>query len=379
MNRIPALLLGALLLGGAVAAPTQPASEPASRAASQPAPRRAPAAAPRHAAPKKPRDKAPTPFGERADLMQYAHELALAQQWDEGDEAALRRLLARAQRLPVVQRLIMPPPAGTAKNWGTYRALFVEPRRLQAGLAFWEQHAEALARAEAQYGVPPAIIVGLIGVETFYGQIAGGFRVLDALATLAFDFPPGRKDRSAFFRDELSAYLLLCREQGLDAAELRGSYAGALGWPQFMPSSWRRWAVDFDGDGRIDLIASPVDAIGSVAHYLAEHGWQRGMTTHYSVAVPVDTAARATLLAPDVRPSFSAAQFAELGAQLSPAGREHAGPLALIELQMGEAAPVYWAGTQNFYVLTRYNWSSYYALAVIELGRAVAAMRAAGQ
>ena len=365
-NRIPTSLslLCTLLLGCSLAC--EAATKPAVHAVHNK----------RAVAKKHVRDQPPMPYGERTDLMQYARDLALEQQWDE---QPLRALLAKAQRQPAVQRLIMPPPAGTAKDWGAYRALFVEPRRIQAGLAFWEQYAEALQRAEAQYGVPPAIIVGLIGVETFYGQITGGFKVLDALTTLAFDFPAGRRDRSAFFRAELSAYLQLCREQRLDAAELRGSYAGAMGWPQFMPSSWRRHAVDFDGNGQIDLIASPVDAIGSVAHYLAEYGWQRGMTTHYSVAVPVDTQARATLLAPDVKPSFSSAQFAELGARLSPAALDHAGPLALIELQMGAAAPVYWAGTENFYALTRYNWSSYYAMGVIELGRAIATLRSAGQ
>jgi len=366
-------LLSALLIGSSLSAQAAPAN-PKAKATKHSAHH----ASAKHGKAKKPapRDAAPTPYGERADLMQYAHDLAATQVWDE---TPLRQLLAQAKQLPAVQRLIMPPPAGTAKDWGAYRARFVEPKRIQAGLAFWEQNAQALQRAQDQYGVPPAIVVGLIGVETFYGQITGGFKVLDALVTLAFDFPTGRRDRSAFFRDELAAYLQLCREQGLDAAELRGSYAGAMGWPQFMPSSWRRHAVDFDGDGHIDLIQSPVDAIGSVAHYLAEYGWQRELTTHYSVAVPVDTQARATLLAPDVKPSFSVKQFTELGAQLSPAALDHSGPLALIELQMGEAAPQYWAGTQNFYALTRYNWSAYYAMGVIELGRAIEAQRSAAQ
>ncbi|QPF73352.1 lytic murein transglycosylase B [Roseateles sp. DAIF2] len=311
-------------------------------------------------------------YGEREDLMRFADELAAQEGWEA---APLRALLAQARRQATVQRLIMPAPAGTAKDWGAYRARFVEPRRIQAGLAFWSANEETLARAQTRFGVPAELIAGLIGVETFYGQIMGGFSVLDALSTLAFDFPPGRKDRSAFFREELVEFLKLCRREGLDPLAVKGSYAGAMGWPQFMPGSWNRHAIDFDGDGHVDLVKSPADAIGSVANYLARHGWQPGLPTHYNVAAPVETSERARLLAPDILPSFSAQQFAEAGAELSEAGREHPGPLALVELQMGDAAPVYVAGTSNFYALTRYNWSSYYAMAVIELGRTLRGYR----
>ena len=203
----------------------------------------------------------------------------------------------------------------------------------------------------------------------------GDFRVLDALATLAFDFPAGRRDRSAFFRDELEALLAAGNGGRADATALRGSYAGAFGMPQFMPSSFAKYAVDFDADGRIDLHASAPDVIGSVARYLAEFGWRRGLPTHYGVAAPTDTVERALLLVPDIVPSFSAAQLAEHGARLDAEGRAHAGPLALVELQNGDAAPSYVAGTANFYAITRYNQSSYYALAVIELGAAVARQR----
>jgi membrane-bound lytic murein transglycosylase B len=274
-----------------------------------------------------------------------------------------------------VQRLIMPAAVGTAKDWAAYRARFIEPRRVQAGIDFWAQHEAALARAESLYGVPAEIIVGIIGVETFYGQITGGFRVIDALATLSFDFPKGRSDRSVFFRNELVEFLKLCRSNGLDPLAVKGSFAGAIGWPQFMPSSWNRDAVDFDGDGHIDLAGSPVDAIGSVAHFLAEHGWQRGMTTEYSLAMPSETSARALLLAPDIKPTFSVAQLLDAGAKPSEAALEHRGPLAVVELQMGAAAPIYVIGTENFYAITRYNWSSYYAMAVIELGRSLVALR----
>jgi len=330
-----------------------------------------------HAKPQHPRPvPPPQPLGARPAVVAFADELAAAQGWDA---AALREQLGQALDLPRVRQLILPAAVGTAKNWTAYRDRFIEPKRLDAGVAFWNEHEAALARAESQYGVPAEVIVGIIGVETFYGRITGGFKVLDALATLAFDFPaehPRAAERQAFFRSELAEFLKLCRENGLDTAEVRGSYAGAMGWPQFMPGSWRQHAVDFDGDGRIDLIASPVDAIGSVAHYLSEYGWKPGDATHYSVKLPSDRRERARLLAPDVKPTFTAADLSAAGALPSEAARDHDGPMAVIELQNGPRKPTtVLLGTQNFWVVTRYNWSAYYALAVIELGQAVRARR----
>ena len=223
--------------------------------------------------------------------------------------------------------------------------------------------------------MPASIVVGVIGVETFYGRHTGSFRVLDALATLAFDFPPGRRDRSEFFRAELEELLHLAATRADAVLQWQGSYAGAFGLPQFMPSSLARYAVDFDEDGRIDLLGSAPDAIGSVAHYLAAFGWEKGLPTHHEVAVPVDTGDRAVLLGPDIVPSFTPRQFLERGAKLSEAAQAHEGLLALVELQNGEAAPSYVAGTRNFWVITRYNWSSYYAMAVIDLAAAVQAAR----
>jgi membrane-bound lytic murein transglycosylase B len=331
----------------------------------------------------KPRAKAPPPpqpFGAHPAVVAFADELAASQNWDA---AALRVQLGAALDLPRVKQLILPAAKGTAKDWAAYRDRFIEPKRIDAGLAFWDEHEAALARAESLYGVPAEVIVGIVGVETFYGRITGGFKVLDALATLAFDFPaehPRAADRQAFFRSELAEFLKLCRENGLDAADVRGSYAGALGWPQFMPGSWRRHAVDFDGDGRIDLIASPVDAIGSVAHYLSEYGWKPGEATHYSVRLPADPITRRRLLAPDIKPTFTAAELAEAGAEPSEAARDHVGTMAVIELQNGPKKPTtVLLGTQNFWVVTRYNWSAYYALAVIELGQAVKAKRLAAR
>lgn len=314
----------------------------------------------------------PSSYADRADVRAFAAEVAARSTLDA---SWIEAQLAHAQRQRTAQRLVMPAPAGTAKNWAAYRDRFIEPRRIQAGMQFWADNAATLDRAEAQYGVPAAIVVGIVGVETFYGRITGNFRVLDVLATLAFDFPSGRSDRSPFFRAELEAFLLMCQRKGLDPTQIKGSFAGAMGWPQFMPSSLNRYAVDYDGDGHVDLHNDPQDIIGSVANYLAQHGWVRGMAPTYGVDAPVDTRERALLLVPDIVPSFSAEQLASSGAVLDEAGRAHAGALALVELQNGDAAPTYVAGTRNFYAITRYNASSYYAMAVIGLGEAVRRQR----
>jgi membrane-bound lytic murein transglycosylase B len=337
------------------------------------------ASSPAHAAqhkthkPSVPNDLAPSPITGSvgtAELARFSAELAAGQGWDVNE---VMSVLEQAQLVPAVQRLIAPPPAGKAKDWAAYRALFIEPRRIQAGVEFWNANAAALALAEGRYGVPAEVVMGVIGVETFYGRIMGRFRVIDALATLAFAYPQGAKDRSPFFREELAEFFKLARREGADPLGYRGSYAGAMGLPQFMPGSWNRHAVDFDGDGHIDLISDPADAIGSVAHYLDEYGWQHGVTTHYTVAMPVDTHQRALLLTPDVQPTFSVQQLLTAGAQPSEGALDFPGKLAVVELQNGAAAPTHVLGTQNFYVITRYNHSSYYAMAVIELGRAVQA------
>lgn len=309
-------------------------------------------------------------YAGREEVQQFGREVAERHQLDP---AWVQEVLAQARHQPSVARLIMPPPVGTPKNWMAYRARFVEPTRIRAGVEFWRQHARWLHLAEQTYGVPAEIVVGIIGVETLYGRHTGNFRVIDALATLAFDFPPGRRDRSAFFRSELEQLLVLARAEGKDLQTLRGSYAGAMGLPQFMPSSWNKYAVDFDADGRADLHRSPADAIGSVAHYLKQFGWQPGMPTHFAATPPADAAARATLLAPDILPSFTPQEFLAHGAVLEEAARGFGARLALIELENGAEPPSHFAGTPNFYAITRYNWSSYYASAVIELGREVRA------
>ena len=311
-------------------------------------------------------------YAHRPEAMRWADEAAARL---DLPVAWVRAQIGQARRLPVIERLILPPATVAAKNWAAYRSRFIEPRRIEAGLAFWQRHQAALARAEQTYGVPASLIVGVIGVETLYGQHLGQFRVLDALATLAFDFPsahPRAAERQAFFQSELDHFLRLTERGGMDPLSLRGSYAGAMGLPQFMPSSWRRYAVDFDEDGRIDLFNNPTDVIGSVAHYFRAFDWKPGMPTHYPVTLVADQNEMDALLAPDILPSFSVATFQAKGARLEGAALDHPGPLALIELRNGQEAPSYVAGTENFYAVTRYNWSSYYAMAVIELGQAVA-------
>jgi membrane-bound lytic murein transglycosylase B len=316
------------------------------------------------------------PYSEREDAMRFADDVAerrnLDREW-------VRQAVGQAQFIPTVQRLMRPmQPSASGKiwkNWRVYRSRFIDPVRIQAGVRFWRENAAALERAESEFGVPAEIIVGIIGVETIYGRDMGNFRVMDALATLAFDFPKTEKrDRTPFFRDELEQFLSLKNRSGIDPLALRGSYAGAMGLGQFMPSSWVKYAIDFDGDGKIDLFNSNTDAIGSVANYFKSFGWITGMPTHYPVSFDRSRLDMDALLAPDILPTFSAESFQAKGAVLTGAAQQHTGPLALIELQNGDPAlspnnaSLYLAGTENFYVITRYNWSSYYALSVIELG-----------
>lgn len=317
-----------------------------------------------------------TLYAERADARQFAEDLAARRDLDPD---WVRNTIGQARFLPKVPALMLPPTRSSAKNWRAYRSRFIEPIRIRAGVRFWQQHSAVLARAERQYGVPAEIIVGILGVETIYGQQMGNFRVIDALATLSFDFPsahPRALERREFFRRELEQFLSLMQRQNSDPFEPLGSYAGAMGLPQFMPSSSVSYAVDFDGDGQINLFASPQDAIGSVANYFIAHGWKTGMAPTYAVEFEPARLDMPTLMAPDIRPTFSAAEMAAKGAVVQGSGAQHTGPLALIELQNGGDTPSYVAGTENFYAITRYNWSSYYAMAVIELGREVAAARA---
>ncbi|ABM36531.1 lytic murein transglycosylase B [Polaromonas naphthalenivorans] len=311
-------------------------------------------------------------YATRADAMQFADDLASRRSLDP---EWVRQAIGQSRFNPTVARLMQPPTKAFVKNWRVYRSRFIDPVRIQAGVNFWQANRSTLARAEKEYGVPPEIIVGIIGVETIYGRDTGSFRVMDSLATLAFDFPsshPRAQERSDYFKGEIEQFLTMESRRNADPFEPRGSYAGAMGMPQFMPSSQAKHAVDFDGDGNIDLWNSPADVIGSVASYFKAYGWQSGMPTHYPVRFDASRLDMDALMAPDILPTFGVASFTAKGAVLEGPALEHKGPLALVELLNGPDAPSYVAGTENFYVITRYNWSSYYAMAVIELGREVA-------
>lgn len=285
------------------------------------------------------------------------------------DRDALTRTLGEARRIPAVLRLIAPPAPTFKRSWEAYRARFLDPLRVREGLRFWQTHEAALVRAQQTWQVPPEIVVAIIGVETIYGRMTGDFRVIDALATLAFDYPR----RADFFRDELEQYLLFARDEQADVFGVRGSFAGAIGLPQFMPGSIRRHATDFDGDGRIDLRSSPVDAIGSVARFLARHGWIGGEPTHFPIDVR-EPASIPRLIEAGIEPRFLPAELEALGIG-SPQAIPPEMPLALIDLPNADRPPTYLLGARNFYVITRYNRSSFYAMAVIELANVLAASR----
>jgi membrane-bound lytic murein transglycosylase B len=312
-------------------------------------------------------------YSTRPEAMQFADDLAARRDLDPD---WVRDAIGQSRYNATVVRLMQPPTKAFVKNWRVYRSRFIDPVRIEAGRRFWLENQQTLERAEKEYGVPAEIIVGIIGVETIYGRDTGSFRVMDALTTLAFDFPanhPRARERSEFFKGEIEQFLTLQRRLETNPFDALGSFAGAMGMPQFMPSSRVKYAVDFDGDGNIDLSGSPADVIGSVASYFKAFNWQPGMPTHYPVSFDKNRLDMDALMAPDILPTFSVASFTGKGAVLEGPALQHQGPLALVELLNGQDAPQYVAGTENFYAITRYNWSSYYAMAVIELGREVAA------
>ena len=277
------------------------------------------------------------------------------------DIVKLRGILAQATKQPRILELVSSPAEG--KPWSKYRPIFLNEERIAKGVEFWEKNEKTLARAERVYGVPPEIIVGIIGVETFYGTRMGRFSVLDALATLGFDYPP----RSAFFLGQLEELILLAGEEHLNPAALKGSYAGAMGMGQFIPGSYRRFAVDFDNDGDRDLFTSAEDAIGSVANYFQKHGWRPGEWVISPARVVGDKAA--ALEANDRMPRYSPAE-------LTAAGIFSSDPKApdekLVYLRLeGARGTEHWVGHHNFFVITEYNHSVKYALAVYQLGREI--------
>jgi len=280
------------------------------------------------------------------------------------DPSALQQLFAQVERKDRIIELMTTP--AEAKPWKDYRPIFVTPQRIAQGVEFLQAHQEVLRQAESIFGVPAELIVAIIGVETRYGRNTGGFRVIDALSTLAFDYPP----RQTYFSKELKAYLQLTRDAGLDPLELKGSYAGAMGYGQFMPSSYQSYAIDFDGDQLADIWNNPVDAIGSVANYLHRHGWQPGETVLMAAKASGD-AFREHLVAGrnQLKPELTLSEWQALGLSAVEAMEED--PLALaFELEGSEGIET-WLGFNNFYVITRYNHSALYAMAVYQLSQGI--------
>ncbi len=278
------------------------------------------------------------------------------------DREWVRAVLAGAERKQSIIDAIS-RPAEKALEWKAYKKIFLQPDRIEAGAEFWHRHRDTLARAEQRFGVPARIIVAIIGVETKFGRIMGNYRVIDALATLSFDYPP----RSRFFTGQLEQYLLLVREQDFDVFALKGSYAGAMGFGQFIPGSYRHYAVDFDNDGVVDILTNPVDAIGSVANYFAVHGWRSGepVVTRGVRLRDADT----TLINDDLKPAHTLAQLQRRGfAPLQRLPAEAAGNVVGLTGDEGEE---YWIGLHNFYVITRYNHSRLYAMAVWQLSQLI--------
>ena len=281
------------------------------------------------------------------------------------ESAELLRQFATIRPNAVVLKAIRPAAVPEQqRSWPRYRERFVNERRTTRGLRFWQENEAELARAEATYGVPREIIVAIIGVETEYGRNMGKFGVMEALATLAFNYPP----RAPFFRNELEQFLLLARENSSNPLDYKGSYAGAMGIPQFMPSSQRSYAVDFDGDTRVDLRHSTTDAIGSVARFLNLHGWQPGSP----VALPaVATTDPAPLIAAGIKPAAPLQDLLDAGVAIPHSEALTGLPVALIDLVAPDQPTEYWVGFQNFYVITRYNRSSFYAMSVFQLAEAL--------
>jgi membrane-bound lytic murein transglycosylase B len=272
-------------------------------------------------------------------------------------------LLQQAEFKPAIADAIARPAEG--KPWYQYRPIFITDQRISEGVEFWRANEALIEQVADQYGVDPQVIVAIIGVETYYGRITGSWRVLDALATLSFHYPSDRtRDRSEFFSGELMNFMLLGREEGLPLDEVTGSYAGAMGMGQFIPSSYRAYSVDFDGDGKRDLWQSTPDAVGSVANYLAVHGWERGGP----VARPTSAASEADFSLLETRnykPYMSVLELHEKGYQSAP-DLDPGRMAALVKLDE-EDRQAYWMSFQNFYVITRYNRSPLYAMAVYQL------------
>ncbi len=308
-------------------------------------------------------------YAARPETLSLIRELVAEQRFDA---RSLRETFAQVRFLPSVvaamsRRVVAPP------KWYEYAPQFLNGGRIDAGVAFWRQHRAALDRAQRDYGVPAEVIVAIIGVETYYGRNTGSFRVIDALSTLAFDYPR----RAEYFRGELKTFLVLSRAQGVSPLAPRGSFAGAVGLPQFMPASIRDYAVDFDGDGRIDLAANADDAIGSVGNYLARHDWQTGQPVMSLVRVDADNATPLRALDGGISERRAIALWVRDGVQgFTIPGDIAPDPVGLLMLEQSDG-PQYWMVFNNWFVITRYNRSRLYASAVWALARAVKTAAAA--
>lgn len=295
-------------------------------------------------------------YDTHADAQKLIDELKA----DGFDPGYVSSVLAKAERKQSILDAIS-RPAEKRLDWGEYREIFIEPKRIAQGIEFWNEHRATLERAQEQFGVPAEIILAIMGVETRFGRITGNFRVLDALATLGFDYPR----RAEFFRGQLADYFRLVRAEGIDPGILKGSYAGAMGYGQFIPSSYLAYAIDFDGDGQRDIWGNPVDAIGSIANYFAEHGWRPGEAV---IAQPqFNNADIESLINQDLKPELTIKEWGDLGVT----SRQALDPEAkatLMRLSTGEKNE-YRLGLHNFYVITRYNHSRLYASAVYELSQ----------
>lgn len=297
---------------------------------------------------------------ERPEVAEFASRVA---ERDGLDRDGVCALFDGATIRADVLRLIVPAPASRPPDWNRYRGSFINPKRVRQGVEFWENNRAALDAATRGTGVPSSVIVALLGVETAYGGNIGRHKAFDTLATLAFEYPA----RASFFRDELESLLVLARDQGIPVADIRSSYAGALGMPQFMPSSWRKYAVDGDGDTHIDLWQNPADVVASVANFLVRHGWQAGRPVAFRADVDG---------APDVgggiRPDTPVAELRQQGVRV-PDNKGKPGDTELgVLLRYGNGDNAeYWVGLQNFYVITRYNRSSFYAMSVVQLAEAL--------
>ena len=297
-------------------------------------------------------------FSDKKEVKTFITEMVKKHQFDKN---VLETLFTEAKLYDSILEAIARPAEG--KPWYQYRPIFVTKKRTQGGINFWKENADALMRAEQKYGVPREIIVAIIGVETRYGKHAGNYPVFDSLATLAFGYPP----RAKFFKSELEHFLLMTREEKINPKDLLGSYAGAMGMPQFISSSFRRYAIDFDGDGKRDLWNNPTDAIGSVANYFRKHHWKPGQPITHQVQV--HGVRHNKLISKKLKPIHTQQELLNNGVILPGYVAENLKGRLLKLKKPGK--PEYWIAWNNFYVITRYNHSALYSMAVYQLSQKI--------